>query len=240
MITVRDDNGQEREVPLIGVSGPSGCGKSTLTKELADRLGMALYASQTRKIRAKYGLKNHADVIIHSVTDADHLFNFQSEVLDGRSSTAISEALGNETIGKLGVIADRTPLDSLVYFLFQSAPLLSEEDSYRFLMRVILSLVGYDLIVVLEPLPMAVEDDGERIPNKVFQMASHWLFRESIRFTTSSLRRAEFKTGDKWTPIPTIIDESALLRGKVRSVPERVKLVTDYLEFLKSNPDTQS
>ena len=215
------------KLKLVAISGPSGSGKSTLAEAVAGQLGVFPYLSQTKNVRRKYNLTTHLGIITHSVMDADHLLGFQTEVLEGRSRSAIIAAFRAETTMDRPtpalIITDRSPVDNLVYFLLQSAPYLDNASCETFVAKAAGYLAQYSGVVLLPPLPGSVEADGVRIPNRVYQMAVHWLFKSAAKF----MERAA--NADSITPSVRFLDLSDRTDTTVRA---RVDEVTAFIDTL--------
>lgn len=148
--------------------GPSGTGKTTLCLWVQQELGIPFITTAGRSIWEKYNIRSHREVIEKTAKNPNWGYDYQSALLDEREKIMRT---------KSHFITDRSPVDNLVYFLMQVAPHLNYHRTLDFIERA-KSLTPYiDKLIQLKWHPgVALEEDGARINNPIFQQCSQLYF----------------------------------------------------------------
>jgi deoxyadenosine/deoxycytidine kinase len=153
----------------IYICGPSGTGKTTLATWIADKYDLPFITTSTKPLWRKLGVRSHKELITQCQADKDFGLEFQHLVLNYRM-----EKLGNEK----RFVTDRSPVDSLAYFLMQNADQCTEEETKEYIRRCNqLMAVGTKLINVQFTTDIKLEDDGMRITNPYYQEYSSMVFK---------------------------------------------------------------
>jgi hypothetical protein len=168
----------------IAFAGTSGSGKTTLVTWLSKNMGIKHLNGSAGEIAAKrleeikrshnyYG-DGHLNVIVTSAIDPGFGFLFQEAVL-----TARTEAITFETED---FVTDRSPVDNLVYFSLQAAFNQSDVVCNSFKDRCKDAFKELTHLIYIRPCqPDEVENNGSRIPVRLYQDAVDGVFNNLIQ-----------------------------------------------------------
>lgn len=156
----------------IFICGPSGVGKTKLALELSKQTGIPFIESSASDLWKQFGFKDHSDAITKSMEDHELALKYQNAILDIRE-------------GKLkqhrNFITDRSPFDSMVYFMIQNSsktnPIIAEEFRRRCHE---VARLGNQVIYIPFGDHIILEDNLERIPNPMFQYMVNSVFQSVI------------------------------------------------------------
>jgi len=154
----------------IFISGVSGTGKTTLAKYISQRYRIPFIEGSSKVLWAKHGITKHSDIIAHSTEDPKWGLDFQTALLNYR---------GKSIEGFDDFVTDRSPLDSMVYFLLQNAPHLTKDvtDEYFESCKNSYPLGSRQILLELcTEDDMVFENDGMRIDNPHYQMVVNSVF----------------------------------------------------------------
>lgn len=155
----------------IFISGSSGSGKTTLANYISHRYQIPFISCSTKNLWPNHGISDHKEIITRSAKDPNWGKAFQHELLEYRK-----EVLS----GHIEFVTDRSPLDSILYFMLQNSPFLPPSATQYFIdqCRDIYHL--YDAHqIYLEPSPY-LENDGMRISNHIYQEMTHCIMKYMI------------------------------------------------------------
>jgi len=148
------------------ITGTSGIGKTTLAEYISRKLQVPFINGSSTVLWKKYNITSHVELLEMGSREPTKGLEFQYELLKLR------EELVN---GVDSFVTDRTPIDNLVYFLYQNAPYLSNGDVKGYIDACITSFMktsqGNSKLIYLtrdflpnDRMPI-IENDGKRIDN---------------------------------------------------------------------------
>lgn len=103
----------------IFITGTSGIGKTTLAQYIALKRRIPFVNGSSTVLWKNYGINNHKELLQMGISNPQKGLEFQYDLL-GYREQAVS--------GLDSFVTDRTPVDNLVYFLYQNAPYLSSGE----------------------------------------------------------------------------------------------------------------
>lgn len=169
----------------IAFTGTSGSGKTTLVNFLKETYNLPhLNASagtigglalEEVKAKHKYYADGHLAVIQRSLVDPEFAKDFQNAVIDARTEKY-------KTMDSF--VTDRSPIDSLTYFALQAAPNLTDEYCEAFKDKCYEALSYLDILIYIkavQPKDVAVENNGSRVPVKMYQKAVDAVFERNLK-----------------------------------------------------------
>lgn len=164
----------------IGICGPSGSGKTTLAKKLSEDLGIPYKPLSATMVLEEMGIDmgikgmGHRWLINNSSKDEDWGLQVQYEILESRRATL--ENLDS-------VIIDRTPVDNLVYAMYEVSHNSTEEWIEKYREECVEFYNTFDFIFFIPWTNQQgpIEDNGSRIPNRYFQELITGIFQQQLR-----------------------------------------------------------
>lgn len=172
---------KERKQMRIAFSGASGSGKTTLVRYVAEKYKLphlngssGMMKSEQDKLSLQaMGIdqgKGHAAVIRSGhINPIAGMFN-QETIM--RSRIQLIKSMPE-------FVTDRSPIDSIVYYLMQCGPYAQEKDSEAFINEAWDGLRYITHLVHVKPLSF-VEDNNSRIPNVYYQRAVDAVFVQTL------------------------------------------------------------
>ena len=171
----------------IAFTGSSGSGKTTLVKFVEEEFGLKhisgsagdiLTEEDKSHLRSWFnysGVEGHLGVIKKSATDVDF----------GISNQNLLQRRRMELIGKNdNFVTDRSPLDNFTYFISQVGfhPEVNDYIVNQFLGDCLMAWYSLTHVIFVRAVqPTAIENNGSRIANKYWQMASDAQFNYWLR-----------------------------------------------------------
>ena len=150
----------------IGICGPQSSGKSTLARALAGRLGLPLIEEQARVVAQGMGVMSEEML---RRANPELQVEFQRRCLQ-QQQRAEAQHPG-------GFVSDRTVVDNAAYWLAWNHAHSNLYYRYGYLVDCQRHAASYDLIVYCPPLGTEPEDDGFRIPSRLYQQEIDLLIR---------------------------------------------------------------
>lgn len=170
----------------IILCGPSGSGKTTLAKYISEifdipfiqgSASLIMKPEDQKELKDKYDYNpvGHKNVVNLSSSNPQFGIDFQNKLLNNRI-----EMFGNYPTG---FVTDRSPLDSVSYYLNQCVHNTTEEETEEFINKAkgLYELAFTHLIYVRCVNPHEIEDNGSRIINKYFQKKVDAIFDYVLR-----------------------------------------------------------
>lgn len=156
----------------IFIAGPSGMGKTTLAKWVSTEFDIPFISTSSKGLWKKYMINSHTELIQMAMKSPGKGYKFQSELLDIREKLIDTNK---------HFITDRSIVDNLVYYLMQVSPFVEEKLTLEYIDRCKTLLnPRWQCLDLLIHIPynnkMRLEDDGFRIPNRVFQQCTQLYF----------------------------------------------------------------
>ncbi len=148
--------------PRIAFSGSAGIGKTTLAQAMAERLQVP-YVDEGMRRRLEAGLD------LHTLTREQHR-DLLLELAD-EAQQSLEEALRDAG----GVVADRSPLDALAFWLHYGFLHDEEVSTEAIIERQLQRCRCFDLIVILPWGVLPLRSDGVRSTNPWLQLQFHAL-----------------------------------------------------------------
>lgn len=183
----------------IALAGPSGTGKTTLTRFIESNFKLTfqsnsaqhLFTGDDRTVLQKLGYMGtgHKEVVELSMKNEKFAGEFQRRLLWRR---------GDFIENNDNFIIDRSPLDNLAYFMYQSSFQATEEFIEEFVKSVNRYIAGLDLIIFIPTTnPGTIENNHSRVANYHFQRMISSMFYHCIHeFSLKDYCRIE--TIDFW------------------------------------------
>lgn len=168
----------------IFICGTSGIGKTTLAKHIARSRNTPFINGSSTVLWNKFNIENHKELLELGFKDPQRGLDFQHELLKYRVEI---------TKGLKGFVTDRSPIDNLVYFLYQNAPYLSERDVHQYIDQCNFSMQkicdynfqNMKLLYLTRDFQQGdtmgiIVNDGKRIDNHYYQDMMDNLFQHVI------------------------------------------------------------
>jgi len=161
------------KTPKVFICGPSGTGKTTLAKELSKAIDIPFVESSASTVWPQFGFTSHADVLMKISNNPELGFDYQMAILDNRI----------EVLKDLDFfITDRTPFDTMVYFMLQNSALVGRERCELYKQRCTdLALLTNTLIFLPFGNHIPLEDNGKRIQSEMFQYTTSSIFSKILK-----------------------------------------------------------
>jgi len=157
----------------IFICGPSGVGKTTLAKELSKTMGIPFIESSASSVWPQFGFTSHSDALSKIAGNPELGFDYQMAILDNRL----------ETLKDLPeFITDRTPFDTMVYFMLQNSSFTDPIKCEVYKQRCKdLTILSNTLIFIPFGDHIILEDNGKRINSRMFQETTSAIFTYILR-----------------------------------------------------------
>jgi GTPase SAR1 family protein len=167
----------------IFITGTSGIGKTTLANYIAKSMRIPFINGSSTVLWEQYGIRSHRELLEMGIRQPEKGLQFQYDLLNLREQL---------TKGVDSFVTDRTPVDNLVYFLYQNAPYLETKQvrdyidacKYSFHRTTAYGKEGFKLIYLSRDFKgkdkMIIEDDGKRIDNPYYQDMMDGIFQQVL------------------------------------------------------------
>lgn len=164
----------------IGICGPSGTGKTTLAKHLSEMLEIPYKPLSATMVLEEMGIDmgikgmGHRWLINNSSKNEEWGLQVQDRILESRRATI--ENMND-------VIIDRTPVDNLVYAMYEVSHNSTEKWVEDYRKRCHDFFMTFDLIIFVPWTSTQgdIEDNGSRIPNRYFQQLISGIFQQQLK-----------------------------------------------------------
>lgn len=179
----------------IFITGTSGIGKTTLANYISKRRDIPFINGSSTVLWDEYGIKSHKELLELGINEPLKGLDFQYKLLSHREELVK---------GADSFVTDRTPIDNLVYFLYQNAPYLDDKqvkayaDACRFSFHRTSGYGNNDLKLIylsrdfIKGDAMAIEDDGKRINNHYYQDMMDKIFQHVLEKDYLKFKRDEY------------------------------------------------
>lgn len=159
----------------VGLCSAGSTGKTTLLKPLSEALNVGIFNLTTNSVMEKFNLKSQNDAVaVAGVVPAIGI-NFQSQLIKDRFDYFFDVS----NIKDQDFVTDRTPLDSLAYYMIHNCYWDTEEHTDELIEIIRNSRKLYDYIFCLPTGVIPVENDGRRGLNPYYhslvQRCIFWL-----------------------------------------------------------------
>lgn len=186
----------------IGLCGPSGTGKTTLAKYIAEVLDIPYKPLSATMVLEELGIDmgikgmGHRWLINNSSKDVSWGLQVQARILESREATIHNMK---------DVVIDRTPVDNLVYAMYEVSHNSTESWIEDYRQKVFDFYKTFDLIIFIPYTDSQgmVEDNGSRIPNRYFQELITGIFASQLdiiheHFDSNDLPQPSFLELNEW------------------------------------------
>jgi GTPase SAR1 family protein len=178
----------------ILLSGPSGVGKTTMANDISKEWDIPFIQGSSKNLWDKYRIKSHQHLIELCNNDLRFAVDFQYELLEVRKKIMKM----NESF-----VTDRSPLDSMVYFLLNVSDRVDSNETLNYIkecsksfpdkyIQIFLGLTSGMLI------QKGIEDDGFRINNIYYQLMVNNIFKGVIEGNWLDMNMNRFEIIETW------------------------------------------
>lgn len=158
----------------IAFASAGGTGKTTLLPYVSSALNVEIKNVTTMSLMDKYNLSSQNDAVLVASAVPNIGIKFQSDLINTRYNTFYIES----NVKDQDFVTDRTPLDSLAYYMIHNSYWDKNENSKDLIDIVTKSSELYDYVFMLPTNVIPVEDDGRRGLNPEY----HELVQNTIRY----------------------------------------------------------
>lgn len=164
----------------IGFCSAGGTGKTTLLNPLSLKLGLDIKNLTTQSLMSEFHLKNQNDAVSVAGVVPDIGIQFQTKLINNRTDFfyQVSDMEGNDEF-----VSDRTPLDSLAYYMIHNSYWDTQESTQKLIDKVKESSQYFDYVFMLPTKVIPVENNGVRGLNPEY----HELVQNTIKSLAPSV-----------------------------------------------------
>ena len=188
----------------IGVCGAQSTGKSTLASVLAERLELPLITEKARQVADIMGISSEEML---RREPPERQLEFQRWCLR-------AQKLAEESHHRDGFVSDRTVVDNAAYWLAWNHAQAGLYSRYHYLVDCYCWAKDYDLIVYCPPSGKEPQDDGFRLPGRVYQKEIDLLIRTLLIGWELPFVRVEGPVEDRVRQVMEALEEGCMVSGK--------------------------
>lgn len=162
----------------VALAGPSGTGKTTLTEFIEQNTELKFTSNSAQNVFTKEDKKILRGLGYHGTGHKEVVqLSMQNEKFAGEFQRRLLWRRGEFIVDNDKFIIDRSPMDNLAYFMYQSSFLTSELFIDTFVEQVKCYLRELDLIIFIPTTNEGgIENNGSRVNNYYFQRMISQIF----------------------------------------------------------------
>jgi len=212
----------------IGFTGAHRSGKTTLARLVSTEYGLHRVESPAGAIAAKYGFDMGADnrLALQKQPDENTGVDMQQCIMD---------ELTTRLRGRDSFVVDRTPIDVAAYMLADATAGAGDADARHCAVKMVTDAINltqelFDVVILVPPLPIFVEEVGKPPMNQAYQDHHHFLcrgmlFDEDLDVWWDEIRRDTFNLSERMDLVRGAIAESGVMPLTFRKPDDHPEVV---------------